>query len=950
MQNTAITALTIVFVFAGLAVAESPVEPQDSLALFHVPDGISVDLVAAEPEVTDPVALCFDADHAMYVVEDRGYPVSTEKLGRVAILRDEDQDGYYEHRVTFADDFDFPNGVMVWRDGILLTCAPNVYYLRDTDGDDVADVREVVLSGFSEGGSTQLRVSHPTLGLDNWIHFTNGLSGGSVRIGEGDDNPILEMGAQDLRFDPFGLRLATEPGRAQFGLAFDDHGNKFVCSNRKHIEHAVMHAEDLARNASLGLTDTVADIPDHGGAAEVFSLNDARTTAYAHAGTFTAACGLVIYRGDAFPDAYRGNAFVCEPTGGLVHRDVLVPEGATFVAKRAREGVEFLASTDNWFRPVFLANAPDGALYLCDMYRETIEHPTYLPPEVAAVTNFESGNDRGRIYRVRGAEKVEPVRAVSTDTAALLARLASARSWDRETAHRLLLESRDVSLADPLRAIRNTSGDERARLHALSLLDGLGVLKAEDLDRAATDASPRLREQAVRLRRLHPDWTGALAGHWPALAADADARVRHQTALALGDIDTQERAVLLAAIARHDVNDPWTRAAVLSSVAGIEKVFGEAFVADLAADGAGTPEMMGHVARLLARAESVEAVASFVGGQLAASSDTDFAWRAAMAHGAASVVGLAALREHMPANAARLDALLEHAAHVAADEDVSVDERARAIALLGDAPYARTGDVLAGLLTPLTPGDLQVAAVRALDNMNDDAVATRLAAPAAWAAYTPPVKTAVMQALLKNATRLDALLTAMESGQIGAWSVDPVNRKRLEAHRDAAIAARARSLFVDIKRTDRATVFEEYKPVLELTPDSANGRAVFLDTCSRCHLFNGEGYEVGPDLSGIRSQPLESILLHILVPNSLMLEGYETYVVETDEFETFSGIITAENETSITLRQALGIEETIPRANIVKMEAMGLSMMPEELEKNMTRQQLRDLIGYLKGE
>src|SRR5439155_25085045 len=156
----------------------------------------------------------------------------------------------------------------------------------------------------------------------------------------------------------------------------------------------------LQRNPHLGFSQLVEDIPDHGAACRLFPLSANIVTAAWHGGYVTSACGVTIYNGTALPNEYRGNSFTCEPAGNLVHRDVLVPDGVTFIAKRAYATNEFLASPDNWFRPVNLANGPDGALYVCDMYRKTIEHPEYLPEATRNVTDFESGKTMGRIYRV----------------------------------------------------------------------------------------------------------------------------------------------------------------------------------------------------------------------------------------------------------------------------------------------------------------------------------------------------------------------------------------------------------------------------------------------------------------------------------------------------------------------------------------------------------------------
>ena len=256
---------------------------------------------------------------------------------------------------------------------------------------------------------------------------------------------------------------------AQFGLTFDDFGRRFICYNRVQVQHVVISSKVLRRNPHLAFSETIQNCPaetvpefskGHGSAARLFPISRNVTTADSHAGTFTAACGVTVFRGHGLPDSYYGGAFSCDPTGNLVHFDRLEPVGATFAARRAREGIEFLASTDNWFRPVFLAHGPEGALYLCDMYRGTIEHPDYLPVEIRKRTDFSRGKTMGRIWRVvrddANVEELKTLRSVNLSDATtreLCLGLTHREGWWRDTTHRLLLERRDAAAVEPLRAI-----------------------------------------------------------------------------------------------------------------------------------------------------------------------------------------------------------------------------------------------------------------------------------------------------------------------------------------------------------------------------------------------------------------------------------------------------------------------------------------------------------------
>ena len=396
-------------------------------------------------------------------------------MGVIARLDDTDGDGRMDRRTVFADGLTFPNGLTPWNGGLIVTCAPDVLFLKDTDGDGRADERRVLLTGFDTNSTTQLRVSHPTFGPDGWIYLTSGLTRASkITSPEHPERAAVEIGT-DARFNPFTLEIEPVGGRGQFGQTFDDAGNRFHCMNRVHIQHTVIVPRYLARNPNSCLAETVQNVPEAmvtdliGGAnqnfaARLYPISDNLTTADSHVGTFTAACAVHIYRGDALPAEYRGDAFACDPTANLVHRDKLTPVGPTFASRMANEGREFLASPDNWFRPVFLATGPDGALYVCDMYRKTIEHPDYLPVEVRKRTDFTSGRDLGRIWRVTGEKHQTPKHQTSkslarASTTELVQALGHPNAWRRETAQRLLVERRDPK-ALPLLAKQFKSPNE----------------------------------------------------------------------------------------------------------------------------------------------------------------------------------------------------------------------------------------------------------------------------------------------------------------------------------------------------------------------------------------------------------------------------------------------------------------------------------------------------------
>jgi putative membrane-bound dehydrogenase-like protein len=965
--------------------AEPPLSPAAALAAFRVDPGLRVELAVAEPLVESPVALAFDARGRMFVAENRGYPTGPETAGRIAMLEDTDADGTFDRRTEFADGLSFPNGLMAWRDGLLVTCAPDLIYLADTDGDGRCDQREVLLTGFSTHGSTQLRASHPQLGLDNWIYVTGGLTGGKVTSPKNPDHPAVEFGRADLRFLPDCSQFEAIDGGGQFGMTFDDFGHRFICYNRVQVQHVVLPGRYLRRNPHLAATGTVQDCPadmvaeplaGHGAAARLYPISKNITTADSHAGTFTAACGVLVFRSSGLPAAYRGGAFSCDPTGNLVHFDALEPAGATFVARRSTEPSEFLASTDDWFRPCNLAQGPDGALYICDMYRKTIEHPDYLPPEIRKHTDFESGKGMGRIWRVRSAdfdaaELAKRRKRFSGGEPKITAHgLWSEDVWWRETVRRLLLDRRDPAEVPGLKEVAGCFQNPEACVLALRLLDAFGALETRLLAESLSHREPGVREQAIQLAEARFEKEPELVGKVAALARDPDARVRFQCALTLGESNDSAVIGPLVQIALAGGQDRWTRLAVLSSIGGRELEFLRQFAAAPAPEGANS--MPGDSAQFLAEL-----------GQLIGASRPQAEWAAAVhtvfdavksrpfQEQAACVVGLSeALRLRRggaPGSALQaivgqkkdadgesdrkfLEALFAESLIRCVDHEQPVELRSTAISLLADADPRIGGELLLALVDAHEPPAVQSSAVRALKNLDDPAPAGRLLDAERFRRYAPALREAVLAAMLSEPRLQSALLSAIESGAVPVGMVDSLRRRQLTGHRDPALRERATKIFAASAVGNRAGVYEDYKSVVALTGEPQNGKKVFLKSCANCHRLDREGTPVGPDLFGIRTQPKEAILLHILIPEHEITPGFGAYLIETTDGRILAGLLVGETATQVTLRAALGREETVLRSDIESLTLSKLSLMPQELEKAMSRQEMADLLAYLKGE
>jgi putative membrane-bound dehydrogenase-like protein len=502
----------LVLTAASCGKREPPLSPEDALGTFQLPPGFRIELVAVEPEIADPVAMAFDPQGRLYVAEMADYPLAAEPKGLVKMLEDRDADGRFEHSTVFADQLHFPSGVMAWRDGVLVTSAPDILYMADTDGDGRADVREVVLTGFAKT-NPQLRVNGLQYAIDNWVYvaYPRAIApiryqefadlGAAIRFPDEPGAAPAEIDSTDVRFRPARKIVEAAAGNSEFGNAFDAWGNRFTVWNNDHVRHVVIANRYLTRNPYLSVASAMQSASDHENAARVYLIADsAAAVRDSEKGSFTSAAGISVYTGGAFPPEYDRSFFVCEPVHHLVHHDLLTADGSTFVAKRSRDGVEFLASTDSWFSPAFTTVGPDGALYVVDYYRPILEHPEWIPPEQLQGADLYAGSQQGRIYRVvhESAQASPAPRLGEASSSELVEHLSRPNMWWRITAQRLLVERGDEAVVPALTELAR-NGSELARLHALWTLEGLEALSIELVLGALADPSARVRENAVRL-------------------------------------------------------------------------------------------------------------------------------------------------------------------------------------------------------------------------------------------------------------------------------------------------------------------------------------------------------------------------------------------------------------------------------------------------------------------
>jgi glucose/arabinose dehydrogenase/mono/diheme cytochrome c family protein len=550
-----------------------PLSAEAALKTFKLPAGFRIELVASEPLVEMPVALTFDPDGRIWVVEMRGFMPNLEgkgeeePVGRVVILEDTDGDGRMDKRTIFLDGLVMPRAVCIVRDGALVGEPPNLWFCRDTDGDGTCDEKTSVASDFGNRKNPEHCASGLLWAQDNWIYSLYHTNRYRNTTGKWERQPTIN--------------------RVQWGLSQDDFGRLFYTANSDHLRGDLVPSQYVDErgltNKLTGLGTKIAQdqsvwpirvTPGVNRAYEPKQLRADGTLA-----TFTAACGTCIYRGDALPADFYGNAFVCEPAANLVRRDVLSEKDGVIVAKNAYHQAEFFASTDERFRPVNVYTGPDGALYIADMYHGIIQHRTYvssyLHKQIEA-RGLDRPQNQGRIYRIVHQSKAPGPRPGlrSASVSELVKHLSHPNGWWRDTAQRLLIERADRSVLPALKSVLGNTTNTHARLHALWTLEGLAGLDIATLQTALDDKEPKIRAASIRL--AEPFLRNPKLGAGPLLEKilqlknDLTADVQIQLALTLGELE--QNAIIQTALTNlaKSAKFPLAQAAARFSLASRE--------------------------------------------------------------------------------------------------------------------------------------------------------------------------------------------------------------------------------------------------------------------------------------------------------------------------------------------------------------------------------------------
>ena len=948
-----------------------PRTPAEALASFKVPAGFSVELVASEPQLVNPVAMCFDERGRIWVCESVEYPRRSPGPGqdRVKVLEDTDHDGRVDKVTLFADGLNIPSGIAVGHGGVWVANAPDLLLLRDTDGDLVADTREVVVTGFGRFDTHELPNSL-VFGPDGWLYGLNGVFNGSRIEHQGQTHEftcaMFRLHPQTRRFELF-----AEGTSNPWGIAFDREGSAFLSACViDHLWHIVQSGY-YHRQAGA--------YPPHTWKIESIVQHKHQKAAY---------CGITHYDSDAYPPEWRGLLFMGNIHGNCVNVDRLRRAGSTYFATGEPD---FLSTDDAWFMPVSQKTGPDGCLYVLDWYDQ------YHCYQDANRDPQGIERAKGRLYRVRYRDTP---RAGSFDLAAesdaqLIARLNSGNGFFRETAQRVLAERQQASTTAALAAVvARPDAPRPQRLHAAWALAS-HPFAPERLATWLADRDPAVRAHAIRQLANQPKIPPALAQAVAARASDESPDVRLQVAIAAGRGAAGDNAVtvLLDVLARS-AEDPLIPRVVWANLQPRLAANPAQFLSQWQQQ-TPLPEALATdlVPRLFDRLLDAEA-----GGDAARQAVADLATDTATRLPTVAPLCLDRLaakvqnRELSGKNLRRLrDAFEPLQTRLLAEG--ATGPAALSAALLATSWGDDRGRAVVGrALTDTTlPNSTRIRALRALVAVDDERLHTdlpallrqpagelpaparqvagefqaqvlgelaRLKAPqvadavlVAWPELAPELQPRAVELLTQRVAWARALLAAMGRGTVPTTVLGQNQVRRLLATRDADLAADVARHWGTIREgtdLEREARIAEFRAAFrEEGGDPERGRAAYNKVCGQCHKLHGEGAEVGPDLTLNGRSSFDQLLSNVFDPSLVIGAAYQARTILTKGGRVVTGLVVEESPARVVLKLQGGKPEVIPVDEIDEQKTSELSLMPDDVHKTLTRREQLDLFALL---
>ncbi|MDX1963243.1 MAG: ThuA domain-containing protein [Pirellulales bacterium] len=1005
----------------ALNLMQDPLPPAESLLRYQTPVGFELKLYASEENfLNKPIAMNWDERGRLWICETLDYPNELQKPGqgrdRIRICEDTNQDGIADKFTVFAEGLSIPTAILPVRGGALVQNATETLFLRDTTGDDVADERKTLITGWN-AGDTHGGVSNFVYGPDNWIYAMQGYNDSHpVLTRENGQKPVATPGFR-MGFFRFKLSPGDSPEVAEieflrstdnntWGIGFSEEGYLFgSTANRnpsvylpipnRYYEAVRGWTPDLMspRMADTHLfvttgSDKIRQVDQHGG--------------------YTAGAGHALYTARNYPASWwNRTAFVCEPTGKLVGGFVITPRGAGFTSKNLFNLVQ---SNDEWAAPIMAEVGPDGNVWILDWYNFVVQHnPTPAGFKTGKGNAYESDlrdKRHGRIYRLvyqaGDQEKASPnkpdLNLHNATPGELLAALANDNLFWRRQAQRLILERNLQDLRPQLRelALRgdlDAIGLNAGALHAVWTLAGLGEW-ANDTPWDAAFVQKLLAHPCAAVRRailqVLPSAERAVELILAAnVLTDEHPQVRLAALLALADQPESQAAgdalaKLLAdapLLADRWLSEAFTCAAARQAAPFLQAVAARSAVQkepSVAANKLPNPELIQIVAEHWAKgkpdaAALAQMVKSLAGKDSAAQEalltgicrgwprDYTLSFPADLeqtlldllpqlsAEGQSQLIRWG-VRQGSVRFAGFTRQLADSWGKILSDPTKENSQRvAAAQELLNLQPTDEaTLDQVLRWIEPQHPPELAQGLLGILSTSTQDSLGGKIVAR--LPRLPPQTKAAAMRLLLKRGATAGALLTALEERSVLVSDLSLDQQQALANHPDKALGARAKKLLASgggLPNPDREVVIRAYHASSELTGDAARGQKLFKEICAKCHRHSGEGANIGPDLTGMAVHPKHELLTQILDPSRSVEANFRQYTVETTGGLVYTGLLAAESQSSIQIIDTEAKPLAIPRDEIDSLTATNKSLMPEGFEKQLSVEQMTDLLEFL---
>ena len=995
-----------------------PQKPEDTLKALEIHPDFKLTLVVAEPLINKPMNFDWDPAGRLWVAETPEYPngrrgmrpdyrgkewkdhggidpavgqQERKALDKISILTSSKGDGVMDKKVVFYEGLELVTGFVFYKDGVIVTQAPDILFLRDTDGDGKCDKVEKLYTGLGTR-DTHAVINNPRWGWDGWIYATHGYSAGEVTSADGSKK-FGNIGSGVVRFkaDGSAFEQYSSRGGNTWGLHITG-DNRFFWTQPTSgtlLSQVVLPEYALARG-KVGNTQSSSVII---GAQKSFPAMTWEQMAYVQidrVGDFTAGAGCAIYDGGSWPAEYNGDYFCTEPTINIIAHQRLTPAGSTYSAKKlpGREETEFIRSRDMWWRPIEVRVGPDGAVYIGDFYNQAVIHNDTRGPDhnkVNAAVRPDRDHYFGRIWRIdhKDAKKLTVPDLSKSGVKELSKALENPSAHVRMTASRLLKEyySRPSDGTENPQPIINELASAKAetRIAALWTLRGINSLESEQLVSALADKDASVRRNAANIVE---EWLLAFAKGPTGgeigiptpifgLVSDSDGQIRIAAlrALAAHDLSNEEAKTVVSAWPKLD--DDWQRSATIGA---LNQNPSAAIAAALdSADPAQYAQLVGQLASAIAWRNNVDAAAKLVIALSGKPASTD-ALKSAILEKLGKLKDAPAMTPELSAALAKLlvsganSSVLPLAAKwdkagalkgevaklsgslLSAVADAKADDATR-LAAARSLISLRSSDatILPAVVKQLaagTPG-FQRGLIAALGETDDVSVGTALSA--AYEKLPADVQAPAFDTLLKRADWTLAFLDALKSNAVDVTKLGPTTAARLRTHPDKGVAKRATDMLAELNPQTKAKkeAIAKLLPVVEGKGDPAKGKALFTTTCAICHKFGDGGADIGPGLTGMGAHGAAELLGAIVDPNAEVDPSFNAWNLETKDGQLFSGVIAAENAASITLKSLAGVQE-VKVADLKSRTNTGRSLMPEGFE-GLGGEALRDIIAYMQS-